>query len=62
MGLFHRRSKWERLSQPVARAMPSAGRAAGSAARSALGSFGMLVGVSAASAAVTAVRQRKLSE
>jgi len=62
MGLFHRKSKWEQLSQPVARAIPGAGKAAGSAAKSALSGLGVLVGVSAASAAVTAVRQRKSGE
>ena len=62
MGLFHRKSKWEQLSQPMTRALPSAAKAAGSVTKSALSGLGVLVGVSAASAAVTAVRQRKSGE
>ena len=44
MGLFHRKSKWEQLSRPVARAIPGAGKAAGSTAKSALSGLGVLVG------------------
>jgi hypothetical protein len=62
MGILHRKSKWERMSEPVTRAVPAAARAVAPAAKSALSGVGVLVGVSAASAALSALRQRKSSQ
>jgi hypothetical protein len=59
MGLFHRKSRWEQLSDPVTRALPSVSKALPKAAKSTLRGIGVAVGVSAASAAVTAARQRQ---
>jgi hypothetical protein len=62
MGIFRRKSKWEQLTEPVAKAIP---KMSGSVPRVALGALrgvGVAVGLSAASAAVTAARQRKSRE
>jgi hypothetical protein len=59
LGLFHRKSRWEQLSEPVARAVPVVAKAVPGAAKSALRGVGAVVGVSAASAAVSAARQRQ---
>lgn len=56
MGLFHRKSKWERLTQPVSRV------ATKGAAKSGLTALGTFAGVTLLSAAVSAVRQRMDSE
>lgn len=53
MRVFRRKSKWQQLTAPVANAagMP--------AARSGLAALGTMIGVTVASAAVSAVRGRK---
>lgn len=53
MGLFHRKSTWEKLVEPISSVAPKA------AAKSGLAAIGAFIGVSIASAAVSAVRQRK---
>ncbi len=53
MGLFHRKSRWEKLTEPMARVSPKA------AAKSGLTALGTMAGVTILSAAVSAVRQRK---
>ncbi len=55
MGLFHRKSTWEKLTEPVARVAPKA-------VKSGLTAVGGLVGVTLLSAAVSAARRRKESE
>jgi hypothetical protein len=62
MGLFHRKSKWEQLADPVARVIPGAAKAVAPVAKSTLSGIGVLIGMSAASAAVSAVRERKSRE
>jgi hypothetical protein len=52
MGLFHRQSRWEKLIGLVAQMAPKA------AAKSGLTALGAAAGISLASAAVSAVRQR----
>jgi hypothetical protein len=52
VGLFHRKSKWEKLIKPIPL------RAPGGAAKSQLTALAALVGISMVSAAVSAVRQR----
>jgi hypothetical protein len=53
MGIFHRKSTFERLVEPVAQIEPK------SAAKSGLTAIGALVGMSLLSSAVSALRQRK---
>ncbi len=53
MGLFHRKSKWEKLVEPFSSGAPKA------VAKSGLTAVGAFLGMSIASAAVSAVRQRK---
>lgn len=53
MNLFQRKSKWEKLVEPVSRVSAPKGAKSGLAALSAF------VGMSIASAAISAVRQRK---
>ncbi len=56
MGLFHRKSRWERLIEPIAIGVTSATHRG--AVRSGLAAAGAAVGVSVASAVVSAVRRR----
>ncbi|MBA3234059.1 MAG: hypothetical protein H0T17_08960 [Propionibacteriales bacterium] len=56
MGLFHKKSKWEKLIEPLSSGAPKA------AAKSGLTALGTLVGMSLVSAAVSAARQRKGNE
>lgn len=51
MKLIHRKNRWQRLLEPVAGATPSGG-----ALRSGLVAAGAMVGLSVASAVVSAVR------
>jgi hypothetical protein len=57
MGLFHRKSRWEQISEPVTKAMPKVAKAMPGIAMNALRGLGVAVGVSAASAAITAARR-----
>jgi hypothetical protein len=59
MALFHRKSRWQQLTDPVSRALPSAAKVVPKAAKSTLRTIGVAVGVSAASAAISAARQRE---
>jgi hypothetical protein len=53
MALFHKKSTWEKLIEPISDRAPK------SAAKSGLAAVVAFVGISLASAAVSAVRQRK---
>jgi hypothetical protein len=53
MGLFHKQSRWEKLIEPVSHGAPAG------AAKSGLTALGAFIGISLASAAVSAVRQRR---
>lgn len=52
MGLFHKKSTWEKLTEPVSRVAPKG------AAKSGLTALGTFAGVTLLSVAVSAVRQR----
>lgn len=57
MGLFqkkfHKKSRWEKLTEPMSKVAPTA------AAKSGLTALGTFAGISLVSAAISAVRQRK---
>ena len=53
MGVFHKQSRWEKLIEPVSQGAPLA------AVKTGLTALGAFVGISIASAAVSAVRQRR---
>ncbi len=55
MALLHKKSRWEKLIEPISEGVPK------SAAKSGLAALVAFVGMSLASAAVSAVRQRKES-
>ena len=57
MGLLHRKSRWERLVEPVATGVTSATRR--SAVRNSLAAAGAAVGVSVASAVVSSARRQR---
>ncbi|MDE9364365.1 hypothetical protein PZ938_01995 [Luteipulveratus sp. YIM 133132] len=57
MGLFHRKSAWERVTDPIASAAPK-----GSGARSGLTAVGTTVALTVGSAVVSAYRHRKDSQ
>ncbi len=54
--MFRRKSTWEKLTEPLSSGRPTA------VAKSGLTAVGTFVGLSLASAAVSAIRQRKASE
>lgn len=54
MGLFHKKSKFERLVEPLSQIQPRS-----AAARSGVTTLGTVVGVSLLSTVVSALRQRK---
>jgi hypothetical protein len=54
MSIFHRKSRWERLIEPVA-----AGATARGVVRSSLAAVGTFVGVTVASAVVSSVRRSR---
>ncbi len=56
MGLFHRKSRWEQLVEPIAIGVMSVTRRG--AVRNGLAAAGAAVGVSVASAVVSSVRRR----
>ncbi len=57
MDLWHRKSRWERLIEPIAMTVTSATRR--SAVRNGLAAAGAAVGVSVASAVVSSVRRQR---
>ncbi len=56
MGLLHRKSKWERMVEPIATGATTAMRR--SAVRNSLAAAAAAIGMSAASAAVSSRRQK----
>jgi hypothetical protein len=57
MGLLHRKSRWERLIEPVATGVADATRRSG--VRKGLAATGAAVGVSVASAVVSSMRRQQ---